>query len=104
MLGQRTKKDSHVMYYASRTLDSAQTNYSTTEKELFVVVFALKKFWSYLLRTKVIVFSNHTTLKYLLKKKEAKPRLIRWILLLQEFDLKIRNKRGIENLVANHLS
>ncbi|CAN6685845.1 unnamed protein product [Malus baccata var. baccata] len=87
VLGQRKDKRPHVIYYASRTLNDAQLNYSTTEKELLAVVFALDKFRSYLIGTKVIVFTDHAALKYLLTKKEAKPRLIRWILLLQEFDI-----------------
>jgi hypothetical protein len=72
-------------------------NYTTTEKELLVVVFAIEKFRSYLLGTKVIVYTDHAALKYLLTKKDAKPCLIQWILLLQEFDLEIRDKRGVEN-------
>jgi hypothetical protein len=74
------------------------------EKELLAVVFAIEKFRSYLVGAKVIVYTDHATLKYLLTKKDAKPRLIRWILLFQEFDLEIRDKNGLENSVADHLS
>ncbi|XP_071939099.1 uncharacterized protein [Coffea arabica] len=94
----------HIIYYASRALNRAQLNYSSTEKELLAVIFALEKFRSYLLGIKVIVFSDHAALRYLMIKKEARPRLIRWILFLQEFDLEIKNKRDSENLVADHLS
>ncbi|CAN6580908.1 unnamed protein product [Malus baccata var. baccata] len=104
VLGQRKEKRPHVIYYASRTLNDAQLNYSTTEKELLTVVFALDKFHSYLLGTKVIIYTDHAALKYLFTKKEAKPRLIRWMLLLQEFDIEIQDKNGSENVVAGHLS
>ncbi|XP_048605413.1 uncharacterized protein LOC125582967 [Brassica napus] len=104
VLGQRKDKKLHVIYYASRTLDDAQIKYATTEKELLAVVYAFEKFRSYLVGSKVIVHTDHAALKYLMTKKDAKPRLLRWILLLQEFDIEIRDKRGAENGVADHLS
>jgi hypothetical protein len=89
VLGQRKDGKVHAIYYASKTLNGAQLNYATTEKELLVVVFAFEKFRSYIVNSKVIVHNDHATIKYLLSKKDAKPRLIRWILLLQEFDVEI---------------
>jgi hypothetical protein len=86
VLGQRVGNLPHVIYYASKTLNDAQLNYSTTKKELLAVVFALDKFRFYLLGSKVLVYSDHVALKYLLSKKDAKSRLIWWIMLLQEFD------------------
>ena len=104
VLGQRREGKPFVVYYASRTLNSAQMNYSTTEKELLAVLFPLDKFRSYLIGSPITVFTDHSALKYLLSKKDAKARLIRWILLLQEFDLTIKDKKGVENVVADHLS
>ncbi|RDX99945.1 Retrovirus-related Pol polyprotein from transposon 17.6, partial [Mucuna pruriens] len=100
VLGQRP----HIIAYTSRTIDAAQVNYTTTEKDLLAIVFDLDKFRSYLLGSKIVVFSDHAALKYLLKNPDAKPRLIWWILLLQEFDVEIRDKKGVENVVADHLS
>ena len=93
VLGQRVGKIPHAIYNASRTLNDAQLNYSATEKELLSVIFALDKFRSYLIGTKVIIYTDHADLRYLLTKKDSKPRLFRWILLLQEFDLEIRDKK-----------
>jgi hypothetical protein len=83
VLGQRLDGKPVVIHYASKTLDEAQRNYTTTEKELLAVVFALEKFRQYLLGTKVIVYSDHAALRHLLAKKDSKPKLICWILLLQ---------------------
>ncbi|XP_012437546.1 uncharacterized protein LOC105763753 [Gossypium raimondii] len=87
----------------SETLTDAQVNYNTTEKELLVVVFAFDKLRSYLVGTKVTVYTDHFVIKYLVTKKDAKLRLIRWILQLQEFDLEVRDRKGTENQVADHL-
>ena len=103
-LGQRKDNKPYAIYYASRTLDETQVNYATTEKEFLAVVFALEKFWSYLVNSKVIIFTDHAALKHLMKKSDSKPRLIRWVLLLQEFDLEIKDKVGLANVVADHLS
>ena len=87
VLGQKKDKKVHAVYYASRTLDEAQRNYATTEKELLVVVYAFEKFCQYLVGSRVIVHTDHAAIKYLMQKKDTKPRLLRWILLLQEFDI-----------------
>ncbi|XP_023638462.1 uncharacterized protein LOC111830511 [Capsella rubella] len=104
VLGQRIEKKLHVIYYASRTLDETHGRYATTEKELLAVVFAFEKFRSYLVGSKVVVYTDHAALRHIYFKKDTKPRLLRWILLLQEFDMEIVDKKGIENGVADHLS
>ncbi|KAL6310923.1 hypothetical protein AAG906_027986 [Vitis piasezkii] len=104
VLGQREDGKPYVIYYASKSLNDAQKNYTTTEKELLAVVYALDKFRAYLIGSSIVVFTDHSALKYLLTKQDAKARLIRWILLLQEFNLQIRDKKGVENVVVDHLS
>jgi hypothetical protein len=73
VLGQIKDKRHHASSYASKTVTGPQFNYATTEKELLAVVFTIDKFRSYLVEAKVIVYTDHAALKYLLTKKDAKP-------------------------------
>ncbi|GJY04940.1 reverse transcriptase domain-containing protein [Tanacetum coccineum] len=92
------------IHFARKHRLKISTLTTTTEKELLAVVYAFEKFRSYLVLSKSIVYTDHSAIKYLFAKKDAKPRLMRWILLLQEFDVIIRDKKGAENLAADHLS
>ncbi|GKE78436.1 reverse transcriptase domain-containing protein [Tanacetum coccineum] len=104
VLGQRKTKHFQPIHNASKTITDAQAHYTTTEKELLAVVYAFEKFRPYLVLSKTIVYTDHSALKYLLAKQDAKTRLLWWILLLQEFDVIIRDKIRAENLAADHLS
>nr|GEY06386.1 reverse transcriptase domain-containing protein [Tanacetum cinerariifolium] len=104
VLGQREVKKFRPVHFAIKTLNNAQQNYTITEKELLVVVSVFDKFWSYLVLSKIIVFTDHSALKYLFAKKDAKTYRIGWILLLQEYDIMNKNKKGAENVAADQLS
>nr|GEZ33069.1 reverse transcriptase domain-containing protein [Tanacetum cinerariifolium] len=104
VLGQRIEKHFRPIHYASKTINQAEANNTTTEKEMLAVVYAFKNFCSYLIMNKSIVYTDHSALKYLFAKKDAKARLLRWILLLQEFDFKVIDTRGAGNYAADHLS
>nr|GEZ93081.1 reverse transcriptase domain-containing protein [Tanacetum cinerariifolium] len=103
VLGQRIEKHFRPIYYASKTMNQAEANYTTTAKKLLTVVYAFENFRSYLIMNKSIVYTDHSALKYLFAKKDAKARLLRWILLLQEFDFKVIDTRGAKNYAADHL-
>nr|GEZ54675.1 reverse transcriptase domain-containing protein [Tanacetum cinerariifolium] len=92
------------IHYASKTMTEAESNYTTTEKEMLAVVYAFEKFRSYLIMNKSIVYTDHSALKYLFAKKDSMARLLRWVLLLQEFTFKMIDTKGAENLGADHLS
>nr|GEU43729.1 reverse transcriptase domain-containing protein [Tanacetum cinerariifolium] len=104
VLGQRHEKHFRPIHYASKTLTDAESNYTTTEKEMLAVVYAFEKFQSYLIMNKCIVHTDHSALKYLFAKKDAKGRLLHWVLLLQEFDFAVIDTKGAEKLAADHLS
>ena len=104
VLGQRTDKVFRAIYYASKTFNEAQENYSTIEKEMLAIVFACEKFRLYILGFHIIIHIDHAIIKYLMAKKEAKQRLNMWVLLLQEFNQEIKDKKGCDNVIADHLS
>ncbi|GJW97244.1 reverse transcriptase domain-containing protein [Tanacetum coccineum] len=104
VLGQCHEKHFRPIHYASKTMNEAESHYTTTEKEMLVVVYAFEKFRSYLILNKSVVYTDYSALKYLFAKKDFKARLLRWVLLLQEFDFNVIDTEGAENLVADHLS
>lgn len=93
-----------VIYYTLRVLNDAQKNNSTTEKEFLLIVFAFDKFHQYLIILNDTVFTDHESIKYLLQEKDSKPCLLWWTLLLKEFYIDIRYKKGVGNNVVDHLS
>ncbi|GJS98661.1 reverse transcriptase domain-containing protein [Tanacetum coccineum] len=104
VLGQMIEKHFRPIHYAIKTMTEAETNYTTTEKEMLAVVYAFEKFRSYLIMNKSVVYTNHYALKYFFNKKDAKARLLRWVLLLREFDFKVIDTKGAENYAVDHLS
>nr|GEW20264.1 reverse transcriptase domain-containing protein [Tanacetum cinerariifolium] len=104
VLGQHQDKHFRPIHYASKTMTEAESNYTTTEKEMLAVVYAFEKYRSYLILNKSIVYTEHSALNYLFVKKDSKARLLRWVLLLQELTFKVIDTKGAENLAADHLS
>nr|GFD08213.1 reverse transcriptase domain-containing protein [Tanacetum cinerariifolium] len=85
VLGQHQEKHFRPLHYASKTMTEANSNYTTTKKEMLAVVYAFEKFMTYLIMNKSIVYTDHFALKYLFAKQDSKAKLLRWVLLLQEF-------------------
>ncbi|GJZ43446.1 reverse transcriptase domain-containing protein [Tanacetum coccineum] len=104
VLGQRKTKPFSAYTLCKSTNTDAQASYTTTEKRVISRGVCFREIRPYLVLSKTIVYMDHSALKYLLAKQDAKPRLLWWILLLQEFDVIIRDKKGAENLAADHLS
>nr|GEV39154.1 hypothetical protein CTI12_AA228850 [Tanacetum cinerariifolium] len=103
VLGQRQEKHFRPIHYASKKITMTESNYTTMEKKMLGVVYALEKFWSYLIMNKSIVYTDHYAFKYLFAKKDSKARLLRWVLLLQEFTFKVIDTKGAETLATDHL-
>nr|GEV86652.1 reverse transcriptase domain-containing protein [Tanacetum cinerariifolium] len=94
----------YLKWEKSHFMVKEESNYTTTEKEMLAMVYAFKKFQSYLIMNKSIVYTDHSALKYLFAKKDSKVRLLRWVLLLQEFAFKVIDTKRAKNLAADHLS
>nr|GEX15957.1 reverse transcriptase domain-containing protein [Tanacetum cinerariifolium] len=104
IMGQCQKNHFRPIPYASKTMTEAESNYTTTEKEMLAMVYAFEKFRSYLIMNKIIVYTDHSALRYLFAKKDSKARLLRWVLVLQEFTFNVIDRKEAENLAADHLS
>ena len=103
-LGQVEQKLPYAIYFVSKNLSKAELNYTVTEKEFLVVVHALNKFRHYITDYQTFVHTDHAAIRYLMNKPDVNARIIRWLLLLQQFDLTIVDKPGKENVVADFLS
>ena len=104
VLGQEEDKKPYAIYYISKNLTPVVLNYTITEKEFLAVIYAINKFRHYVTRYLLFLYTNHSTIKYLANKPITSGRVTRWLLLLQEFDITIRDQLGKENLVSDILS
>lgn len=84
-------------------LNKVQLSYATTEKKLLAIIFAFEKFWTYLVGYPTIVYTDHAIIRFLFEKKESKPHLMRWVLLLQDYDLQIQGKNWSKNRVTDFI-
>ena len=94
----------HPIAFASRVLSSAESRYHTQELECLAVIFALRKFRTYLLGHSFVLYTDHRALLSVLTKTSPSPRITRWSLLMQEFDFEIVHLPGISHVVPDALS
>jgi hypothetical protein len=104
VLGQRENQMPYVIYFVSKNLSPSKANYTVIEKELLVVVHAINKFRHYIIGYQAFVHTDHSAIKFLMKKPVTNPRVTRWMLLLQEFNINIINRPSKNNLVVDFLS
>ncbi|KAK9744242.1 RNase H-like domain found in reverse transcriptase [Popillia japonica] len=104
VLCQKTDGIEHPVAYASKNLNRCQRKYSTTEKELLGVLFAIEKFWSYIEGTRFTVITDHASLIWFHKLSNPSGRLARWAIHLSQFDFDIEHRKGSSNVVADALS
>lgn len=104
ILGQQEDSKPYAIYFITKNMSPAELNYTVTEKEFLVVIYAINKFWHYITGYPTFVHTDHTTIRYLMNKEITNARVTRWLLLLQEFDITIVDNPGKENVVADFLS
>ena len=98
------KGKDYPVAFASRQLNAAEKNYTTTERECLAMIFSVKKFRHYLLLNPVRFYVDHIAIRYLVNKPDLSGRLARWVLLLEEFDYQVEYKPGKMHKQADHLS
>jgi hypothetical protein len=104
VLGQRKNQMPYAIYFVNKNLSPTEVNYKVTEKELLVVVHAINKFRHYITGYQDFVHTDHSTIKLLMKKPVTNPRVTKWLLLLQDFNINIIDRPGKDNLVDDFLS
>jgi hypothetical protein len=104
VLGQRENQMPYAIYFVSKNLSPAEVNYTVTKKEFLAVVHAINKFRHYITGYQAFVHTDHSTIKFLVNKPITNPRVTRWMLLLQEFNINIIDRPSKGNLVADFLS
>ena len=104
VLGQEEDKKPYVIYYISKSVTPTKLNYIVTEKELLAVIYAINKFRHYITGYQVLLYTDHSAIRYLANKPIKNGRITCWLLLLQEFDINIKDRPRKENVVADFLS